>query len=145
MRLDLYLAETRRLAQKQGDLLDTVEATLGAGNSLNSLEQNGALHALQLLIENAIGKCKHLLKAAGKPVPVSTYDTVQALAELGILGQEQLKEWNAIIGLRNRIVHEYLGLDIERVLQFIQEKRHHRVVEFLQAPLPENLGQRPAR
>ena len=41
------------------------------------------LHALQVLIENAIGKGKQLLKAQRQPVPISAYDTFKALSENG--------------------------------------------------------------
>ncbi len=78
-------------------------ATSGA---LSPLEQNGALHAVQVLIENAIGKAKQLIKAKGEPVPVSAYDALAVLARLKIISETDLPSWNAAIGLRNRIVHE---------------------------------------
>jgi uncharacterized protein YutE (UPF0331/DUF86 family) len=55
---------------KNARLAEARERVL-AGGSLSRLEQNGVLHALQVLVENAIGKAKHLIKAAGEPVPVS--------------------------------------------------------------------------
>ena len=61
MRLDLYQAECERIAKDQISLLNEVKQRLALGESLSRLEQNGVLHALQILIENAIGKCKHLL------------------------------------------------------------------------------------
>jgi len=42
-------------------------------------------HALQILIENAIGKCKQLLKASAQPVPVSAQDAFAALASLQMI------------------------------------------------------------
>jgi uncharacterized protein YutE (UPF0331/DUF86 family) len=45
------------------------------------LEQSGVLHALQILIENSIGKAKHLLKQANKLVPVSAYDAFASLEQ----------------------------------------------------------------
>ena len=38
------------------------------------------LHAVQVLVENAIGKAKQQLKARGETVPVSAYDAFAALA-----------------------------------------------------------------
>lgn len=64
------------------------------------------LHALQVLIENAIGKSKQLLKARGETVPISAYDAFTALVRHGEIEQAQLIAWNALIGLRNRIVHD---------------------------------------
>jgi len=88
------------------------------GKTLADLEQNGVLHALQILVENAIGKAKHLLKAKGSTVPVSAYDTLEALTEAGRLPGDQLSQWKAIVGLRNRIVHDYLNIDFNLVEQF---------------------------
>ncbi len=77
---------------------------------LSGLEQNGVLHALQVLTENAIGKAKQILKASGEPVPVSAYDAFTALARINEISVNELTAWNAIIGLRNRIVHEYMNI-----------------------------------
>lgn len=131
MRLDLYLAETRRLASVQADLLSQAAEKLNQSAELSGLEQSGMLHALQILFENAIGKAKHLLKAAGKPVPVSAYDAFKDLVQADILPSEQQVKWNAIIGLRNRIVHEYLNLDISLVEKLVQERQYQFVVDFL--------------
>ena len=131
MRLDLYLVETRRLASKQGDLLSLAAEKLEQSAELSGLEQSGMLHALQILIENAIGKAKHLLKAAGHPVPVSAYDAFKDLIQAGMLPSEQQARWNAVIGLRNRIVHEYLNLDISLVEKLVQERQYQFVVDFL--------------
>ncbi|MBW6511771.1 MAG: hypothetical protein K0A93_06590 [Desulfuromonadaceae bacterium] len=44
-------------------MLDEVRDSLLAGKKLTRLEQNGVLHALQILVKNAIGKAKQILKA----------------------------------------------------------------------------------
>ncbi len=55
MRLELYQAETSRIAKEQTALLDEAQQTLASGKKLSRLEENGVLHALQVLIENSIG------------------------------------------------------------------------------------------
>lgn len=131
MRLDLYQAETAFIAREQGALLDEARSKLLAGEILSRLEQNGVLHALQVLIENAIGKSKQMLKAAGEPVPVSAYDAFAALARRGGIRADELPAWNAVIGLRNRIVHDYMNIDMARVLELVQLGRHEFVTAFL--------------
>lgn len=133
MRLDLYQAETAFIAREQGALLDEARGKLLAGEILSRLEQNGVLHALQVLIENAIGKSKQMLKAAGEPVPVSAYDSFAALARRGGIRADELPAWNAVIGLRNRIVHDYMNIDMARVLELVQLGRHEFVTAFLLA------------
>jgi uncharacterized protein YutE (UPF0331/DUF86 family) len=133
MRLDLYQAETARIATEQSALLVMAEQRLADGLLLTPLEQNGVLHAWQVLIENAIGKAKQLLKASGEVVPVSAYDAFAALARLGKIDQEQLPAWNAVIGLRNRIVHDYMNIDMPRVLDLVRQGRYQFVTGFLLA------------
>ncbi|MDD2272279.1 MAG: DUF86 domain-containing protein [Desulfuromonadaceae bacterium] len=134
MRLDLYQAETALIAQDQTALLDEARATMLAGGALSRLEQNGVLHAIQVLVENAIGKAKQLLKAAGKHVPLSAYDGFLGVAALGAVKSSDLTAWNAAIGLRNRIVHDYMNIDMLRVLELVKNEQYRFITDFLLAP-----------
>jgi len=131
MRLDLYRQETARIATEQTALLDEAAQRISDGRSLSPLEQSGVLHALQVLIENAIGKAKQNLKASGEPVPISAYDAFSALARHGEIATEQLPAWNAVVGLRNRIVHDYMNIDINRVQDWVANGRYRFVTDFL--------------
>lgn len=135
MRLDLYLAETARIAQQQTSLPDEARERLLANQTLNRLEESGVLHALQVLVENAIGKAKHTIKASNAPVPVSAYDAFAALQQIGKLGTGSIEEWNSIIGLRNRIVHDYMNVDTASVLQLVRDRHYRIVTEFLLQPI----------
>lgn len=90
------------------------------------------LHALQLFAENAIGKAKQLLKARKEPVPVSGHDAFAALALNGTIVAAELPRWNAVLGLRNRIVHDYMNIDIDQVLRLVRDHEYQFVVDFLQ-------------
>lgn len=131
MRLDLYQAETARIAAEQAALLSQARELMAQGRMLNALEQSGVLHALQVLIENAIGKAKQLLKAHNEPVPVSAYDAFAALARCGDIEVENLPDWNAVIGLRNRIVHDYMNVDMNKVLELVVSSRDKFITDFL--------------
>lgn len=131
MRLDIYQAETARVAAQQGALLEQARAILASRRELTALEQSGVLHALQVLVENAIGKAKHWLKARNEPVPVSGYDAFQALLGAGLIDQSDLVAWNAVVGLRNRIVHDYMNIDMPQVLVWIASGKDQFVVDFL--------------
>ena len=137
MSLDLYLKETANLARQQTALLETARNMLQKGEKLTPLEESGVLHALQILIENAIGKTKQTLKIANEPVPTSAYDAIEALTRIEQLPSDQLPQWMAIIGLRNRIVHEYMNVDIGRVLQLIEQKNYMIVTDFLLSPIKD--------
>lgn len=135
MRLDLYQAETERLAREQSAMLDEARLKLEAGQPLSLLEQSGILHALQVLTENAIGKAKHVLKAEGEPVPVSAYDAFASLARRGAVPAEELAKWNNAIGIRNRIVHDYMNIDMNVVFDLVREVKYRFVAEFLLRPI----------
>ena len=137
MRLDLYQAECERIASQQISLLDEAKQRVLSGSPLSRLEQAGVLHALQVLIENAIGKSKHLLKYMGVPVPVSAYDAFASIEQSGIISLEELTQWNSAIGLRNRIVHDYMNIDINFVYEYIIANQHHFLGDFLRQPFPE--------
>jgi uncharacterized protein YutE (UPF0331/DUF86 family) len=138
MRLDLYQSETALIAQEQSSLLDEARMTLLAGGTLSRLEQNGVLHAIQVLVENGIGKAKQLLKAAGKQVPLSAYDSFSGLIELGSIKTSELTSWNAVIGLRNRIVHDYMNIDMQRVLELVKTEQYKFIADFLMKPIDIN-------
>ena len=131
MRLELYQAETARVAAAQSALLDQARSIMAAGRPLAGLEQSGVLHALQLLIENAIGKAKQLLKAQNQPVPISGYDAFKALVDCRLIEETDLAAWNAVVGLRNRIVHDYMNIDMNQVLTLIKTAEYQFVVKFL--------------
>jgi len=133
MRLDLYYLETARIAREQTAMLDEAAERLKQERSLSALEQSGVLHALQVLIENAIGKAKQILKASGEPVPISAYDAFTALARCGEIAAEQLAQWNAVVGLCNRIVHDYMNIDMNRVQEWVVNDRYRFVSDFLLA------------
>lgn len=131
MRLDLYQAETARIAAEQSALLAQAKAILKQGRTLTPLEQGGVLHALQILIENAIGKAKQWLKASEQPVPISGYDAFSALATSALIAPTDLPAWNTIIGLRNRLVHDYMNIDMDQVIAMLKADQEQFVVRFL--------------
>ncbi len=135
MRLDLYQAETALIAHNQTAILDDARTMIIAGKELSSLEKNGILHAFQILAENAIGKAKQTLKVNGKQVPVSAYDSFTALADLGVVNNSELITWNAIIGLRNRIVHDYMNIDVSQVIELVRKEQYRFITDFLLAPV----------
>jgi uncharacterized protein YutE (UPF0331/DUF86 family) len=131
MRFDIYQRETSVIASEQSSLLDEAGERLNAGKSLNRLELNGVLHALQVLVENSIGKSKQLLAMHGRQIPVSAYDSFDALSALGIVAGENLDQWRSAIGLRNKIVHDYMNIDMDLVKDLVREKRYQFVTDFL--------------
>ena len=128
---DIYQAECERIASQQAAVLDDVKLRLQAHATLSPLEQGGVLHAVQVLAENAIGKTKHWLKALGQPVPISAHDAFESPRQQGCITQQELDEWRAIVGLRNRIVHDYLNVDPDFINSLVLQNKHHFIATFL--------------
>lgn len=101
MHLELYQKETEKLAERNGKLLTELRNKLAQAAELSIMEEQAMLHTLQIIIENAIGKARHLLKAKNEKVPISAYDLFEQLKNLGLIDERALQEWNKIIGLRN--------------------------------------------
>jgi len=137
VRLDLYQDETAQTARRYDALLEQARERLLSGGELSQLELGGVLYALQVLIENAIGKAKQIIKARSEPVPVSAYDAFAVLARLGVIADSDLPAWNAAVGLRNRIVHEYMNIDMNRILDLVRSNRYQFVTDFLLSPIQE--------
>ena len=135
MRLEIYAEETRRLASELGGVLAEVRQLLQAQHTLSKLEQSGALHAIQVLTENSIGKAKVILKSQGQTVPVSAYDAFSKLHALGYINADQLRDWTAAIGMRNRIVHEYLNVSMTVVEEIIVKQYYQLQIDFLIAEM----------
>ena len=135
MRLELYQAESERIANEQMALLDEAKQRILSGAPLSRLEQSGVLHALQVLMENAIGKSKHWLKSVGEQVPVSAYDAFASLERHGTINLQALQQWNSAIGMRNRIAHEYMNVDMQVVYELITKDRHQFIADFLRKPM----------
>jgi uncharacterized protein YutE (UPF0331/DUF86 family) len=131
MQLELYQQETERLASDLQAMLDGVSQRLHQQQMLSALEQAGVMHALQVLTENAIGKAKVWIKQRQLPVPVSAYDAFAQLHREKINDDEALPNWTAAIGLRNRIVHDYLNVNKTIIESLVKERKYQLQVQFL--------------
>lgn len=134
MKIELYQAETEKTCRFHQSILDEVSARLKQADTLSNLETNGVIHSLQVLIENAIGKTKHLLKFHGKNIPVSGYDAFEALKHNQLISASDLSKWQKIIGFRNTIVHEYVNVDLDLVNKIVINKEYQIIIDFLLKP-----------
>ena len=76
MKIALYQAETEKMCRLHQSILDEAKQRLEVGDHFSDMEKLGIIHALQVLIENAIGKAKHLLKAKQQVIPVSAHRVI---------------------------------------------------------------------
>lgn len=76
---------------------------------------------LRLCARNALDLATHLSVAAGLDAP--DYATaVDRLADLGILTAEFAARFRAVAGFRNVIVHGYLAVDLDVVVEVLRDR-----------------------
>jgi len=98
------------------------------------VNEQALLDVLQVIIANAIGKGRHLLKCKNEKPPVSAYDVFERLLATGAIGKEEQSQWTRIVDLRNTIVHEYMKIEIDLVKELLRQNQYKFVLEFLKKP-----------
>ena len=123
------------MVRRQKNALKDAQARLLAKGTLSELVWNGLEHALQLLVENSIGKAKHILRLSGTtPAPVNAYDAFAALYDAGICTEAEVDIWAKTIRMRNAIVHEYSKVDRELIREVLDSEAYCHVTDFLERP-----------
>ena len=79
-------------------------------------ERKASERLLQQAIEAALDINAHIIAELGLRVPDEYYGAFVKLGELGVLSSELANSLAPSAGLRNRLVHEYAGLDDAKVL-----------------------------
>ena len=82
-------------------------------------ERKAAERLLQEAIEAALDINANIIAELGANVPDEYYGGFIKLSELGVLSRELADSLAPSAGLRNRLVHEYAGLDDAKVLASI--------------------------
>lgn len=59
-----------------------------------------------------------------------------AAAQSALLDQENVPTWGALVGLRNRIVHDYMNIDMAQVRTWVLAGKDSFVSDFLLQPWP---------
>lgn len=108
--------------------IEDILAELVKNPAPSRMVYRSAERSLQLLTEACIGIAKRTLKAEGKQVPS---DARQAFSKLKSLGLDSTSaDWNRIIGMRNALVHDYLNIEPDRVLDVIRLKHYEVLLDF---------------
>ena len=82
-------------------------------------ERKAAERLLQEAIEAALDVNAHFIAELGREVPEEYYGGFLKVGELGILSIDLARSLAPSAGLRNRLVHEYEGIDDAKVLASI--------------------------
>jgi len=135
MKIELYQAETEKLCRLHQNILEEARDRLQSFDNFSNMEKQGIIHSLQVLIENAIGKAKHLLKIKQQTIPV--YDVFELLHQLNIINE--IDKWKKTIGFRNTILHEYMNVSETIVFAIIAKQEYQFILDFLNKPFSDIL------
>ncbi|HLD25431.1 MAG TPA: DUF86 domain-containing protein [Candidatus Andersenbacteria bacterium] len=80
-----------------------------------------AEHYLEHAIELVLDIARSVVAGLEKPMPDEARELFNILVEADVVPSSFAKEHQAMVGLRNRLVHEYATVDHERVYQYLQE------------------------
>ena len=119
-------AISEQLAELEEDL-NQLQVSSEA-RKLTRFEYLALERSLQLLVEVAIGVSKRVLKSKGIAVPTEARKSLEKLKSEG-LGAIDV-DWRGAVGMRNALVHGYLDIDEEIVIQVLKSGRYQRVIEF---------------
>lgn len=75
-------------------------------------------HGLQLAAQNVLDVATHLAASAGRETP-DYAAAIDRLGELGILPAEFAASLRGIAGFRNVLVHGYLDVDLDEVVELL--------------------------
>ncbi|WP_245921459.1 type VII toxin-antitoxin system HepT family RNase toxin [Bowmanella denitrificans] len=118
------------IEQIMGDLVGLEDILVQRDLSVH--EYRSAERLLQLLVESAIGLAKHWSKLLKVSPPKDAYQTFSRLHEKGVLTEQQLLQWRKTIGLRNALVHDYLNIDRQIIIEVIRKQYYQSVYAFTQ-------------
>lgn len=123
-----YLEATTKRANEEKAVIES----LVSKTRLSSIEIRAVKNALQVLIENSIGKAKKILKEYNCPLtPQRSKDAVVILHEVGAISDEIYRALSAAIGFRNVLIHDYMEFDDTMVYKILKQKSYLDIYHFL--------------
>jgi len=89
---------------------------------------SGILYILQSSTQSLIDMAYRVLSELGEKPPNSYGEASHRLVELGILAPEDGEKMKSMIGFRNVLVHRYLELSRELVVEILTERRYRDIL-----------------
>lgn len=94
---------------------------------LRAIERN-----FQLIVDTMLDINTHIIAAERLKAPNSLQETFFILAQSGVLSEDLVNRMAPVVGLRNKIVHEYEGISTEKFIEDLKEGVH-QFGEFIAA------------
>ena len=106
-----------------------ISVKLDEANANDWLALMGVTHALQVQSQALIDIIERLLANMG--ISVMGYrEAAVKLRELGLLNDEEYRFLLSVIGFRNIVIHEYIGVDFNLIKGILVKKEYRKVLEL---------------
>ena len=136
MKFQEYLQRTIDVSTIEKNVLDQLCELLNAGKELDLIQIRATKSALQVLIENTIGKGKQILKHFQCPMVFHKGKEIfWVLTEAGVIDEELQGVLTQAIGFRNSMIHDYLNFDEKILVEILINEQHIKIYNFLIAPV----------
>ena len=136
MKFQEYLQRTIDVSTIEKNVLDQLCELLNAGKELDLIQIRATKSALQVLIENTIGKGKQILKHFQCPMVFHKGKEVfWVLTEAGVIDEKQQGILTQAIGFRSSMIHDYMNFDEKILIQILTNEQHLVIYKFLIAPV----------
>ena len=123
-----YLEKTKEVAQEELEILDQMSEK----EQWSKIEIRAVKNSMQVIVENAIGKAKRILKHYNCPVIAQKgSDAFSFMYEMGLIDDDIYATMKSAIGLRNAMIHDYMNFNDEILMQVVHTKKYAQVISFL--------------
>lgn len=127
-----YLIKTTEVAQEELEILNEMSEK----ESWSKVELRAVKNSMQVIVENAIGKAKRILKHFNCPVvPQKGSDAFEFMYEMGLIEDETYATMKSAIGLRNAMIHDYMNFNDAILKRIVTEKKYDEVISFLESDI----------
>lgn len=119
---------------KQRDIQSKIDFFMDNQKKLNRLKKysfselssnfervDSAIYRLQTSIEALLDIARYIISDLGLRVPSTSAEVIKILLEEEFIAPKHAKQYIQMVGFRNRVVHEYNSVDIEKLSELLQE------------------------
>ena len=132
MQFSEYLAKTIENASEEKRVIDKLAKKYLEQRILDDIEKRAAKNSLQVIIENAIGKGKQILKHYNCPViPMRGRDVFHFMHEISLIDDARYDALMKAVGFRNSMIHDYMNFKEETLFEVLEKRLYDDVIDFL--------------
>lgn len=124
-----YLNKVETFLKDQQRKLDSLYG-IHHEKGLSELEYDSLERNLQLATEAVIGLSKHWVKLFYGSAPSAASENFDYLKKAKAITNDKAQLWKSIVGTRNILVHDYLDIDEEVIVNILKTEAYKEIFSF---------------